>query len=87
MSNKTESPKKQFANVIKRKRYELGLTLQQIQNVCGIHRGYLWMIENEKRGIPTVETIMRIERGMGVRCGVLVKKAVELLKSEVYSKK
>lgn len=86
MGKNTESPKKQFANIIKRKRYELGLTLQQIQNICGIHRGYLWMIENEKRGIPTVETIMRIEKGMGIKCGVLVKKAVELLKSEVYKK-
>lgn len=86
MPKSIETPKKQFANVIKRKRYELGLTLQQIQNICGIHRGYLWMIENEKRGIPTVETIMRIEKGMGVKCGVLVKKAVELLKSEVYRK-
>ncbi len=87
MKKSIESPKKQFANIIKQKRYELGLTLQQIQNVCGIHRGYLWMIENEKRGIPTVETIMRIEKGMGIRCGVLVKKVVELLKGEVYSKK
>lgn len=86
MRKKTESAKTQFANVIKIKRYEKGLTLQQVQNVCGIHRGYLWMIENEKRGIPTVETIMRIEKGMGVKCGVLVKKAVELLKGEIYGK-
>lgn len=86
MKKKIDSAKTQFANVIKIKRYEKGLTLQAIQNICGIHRGYLWMIENEKRGIPTVETIMRIEKGMGVKCGVLVKKAVELLKIEVYRK-
>lgn len=86
MGKKTESAKTQFANIIKLKRYELKLTLHDVQNVCGIHRGYLWMIENEKRGIPTIETIMRIEKGMGVKCGMLVKKAVELLKSEVYRK-
>lgn len=86
MGKNTESPKTQFANIIKKKRYELKLTLQDIQNICGIHRGYLWMIENEKRGIPTVETIMRIEKGMGIKCGMLVRKAVELLKGEVYRK-
>ncbi len=86
MGKNIESAKKQFADIIKLKRYELKLTLQQVQNACGIHRGYLWMIENEKRGIPTIETIMRIEKGMGIKCGVLVKKAVELLKSEVYKK-
>ncbi len=86
MGKKTESAKTQFANVIKAKRYELKLTLQQVQNACGIHRGYLWMVENEKRGIPTVETIMRIEKGMGIKCGEFVKKAVALLKSEVYKK-
>ena len=82
-----DSPSKQFSNIVRLRRHELGLTLQNIQNKCGISRGYLWMIENKKRGIPTIETIMRIEKGMGVKCGVFVKKAVELLKEEVYGKK
>lgn len=86
MANNTDSPKKQFARIVRLKRHELNMTLQEIQNKCGIHRGYLWMIENEKRGIPTIEIIMRIEKGMGIKCGLLVRKAVELLKGEVYGK-
>ena len=57
-----------------------------MQYKCGIHRGYLWMIENGKRGIPTIETIMKLEKGMGIKCGKLVKEAVRLLESEVYGK-
>lgn len=81
--NKSDSPSSQFAKIVRTKRRELGLTMQNIQDKCGIARGYFWYIENDKRGIPTIETIMRIEKGLGVKCGVLVRKAVELLKGIV----
>lgn len=78
-----DSPRKQFARIIRHKRRELGITLQEIQNKCGVHRGYMWYVENGQR-MPTIETLMRIEKGLGIKCGTLVKKAVELLKDEVY---
>ncbi len=73
-----------FAKIFRDERRNRDLTYKDIQNKCGIHKGYLWMIENGKRGIPTIEIIMKIEKGMGIKCGVLVVKAVELLKKVVY---
>ena len=42
------------------------------------------VIENKKRGVPTLEIILRLEIGMGMKYMELVKKAAELLKPNLW---
>lgn len=80
------SPKYKFAELIRKERINNKLSTDQVEKAGGVTRGYQWMIENKKRGIPTIEIIMKLEKGIGLKCGYLVNKAVGMLKNRVYGK-
>ncbi len=80
------SPGYKFSDLVINERDKSGKSTSDVEKRCGVSRGYQWMIENKKRGIPTLEIIMRLEKGIGVKCGYLVNKAVKLLKERVYKK-
>ena len=81
---KNDSPNHQFADLLKEEREKNNRSAEEVYKECGISRGYQWMIENKKRGIPTIEVIMKLERGIGLKCGYLVNKAVGFLKERVW---
>ncbi len=76
MTIKRNEPKYKFAEMIRELRASRGYSPKDVEDNCGIKKGYLWMVENEKRGIPTLEQIMKLEKGLNVKCGYLVNKAV-----------
>ena len=82
----SDLPKNKFAEIIRNTRQKNKKSTTNVYDEGGVTRGYQWMIENKKRGIPTIEIIMKLEKGIGVKCGSLVKKAVDLLKEGVYGK-
>ncbi len=73
-----------FAQLVRKEREGKGRSTEDVENEGGVSRGYQWMIENKKRNMPSIETIMKLERGIGLKCGYLVNKAVELLKDKVW---
>ncbi len=77
------NPNRKFSNIFKEERIKRKLSYKDVENISKIHHNYLWMIENGKRGIPTIKIIMKIEKGLGIKCGVLVMKAVGLLKGNI----
>ena len=81
------SPKYKFAELVRKERVKRGLSDADVFKTGGVSRAYQWMIENKKRGIPTIEIIMKLEKGIGLKCGYLVDKAVGLLKDRVHGKK
>ncbi len=81
------SPKYKFAELIKKERNDAGLDRNEVCDKGGVSRSYQWMIENKKRGIPTIEIIMKFEKGLGLKCGYLVMKAVGILKDKMLKVK
>ncbi len=84
MGKMTDSPKFKFAQLLRSEREDKGKSTEDVAKISGVSRGYQWMIENKKRNIPTIETIMKLEKGIGLKCGYLVNKAVGLLKDRVW---
>lgn len=52
-----------------------GLTLQGLASAAGCTKGYLSSVENEKRGVPTDEVLVRLEVALGLAAGELVRAA------------
>lgn len=52
-----------------------GLTLQGLASAAGCTKGYLSSVENEKRGVPTDEILVRLEVALGLAAGELVRAA------------
>ncbi len=76
---KRNEPKYKFAEMVRELRASRGYTPKDVEDNCGIAKGYLWMVENEKRGIPTLEQIMKLEKGLKCSSGYLVNKAVKFI--------
>ncbi len=59
--------------IIRQRRHELDLTLQQVADTVGCTKGYLSSIENERReSPPSRELLERIERALRLDAGGLV---------------
>ncbi len=59
--------------MIRQRRHELDLTLQQVADTVGCTKGYLSSIENERReSPPSRELLERIERALRLDAGALV---------------
>lgn len=52
-----------------------GLTLDKLSESTGLSKGYLSKLENDKRGVPKVETVKKIARGLDISYYELLKKA------------
>jgi transcriptional regulator with XRE-family HTH domain len=63
-------------NILRRRRRELGLTLQELAEQVGCARSYLSQVENDKRPNPPGEALlMRLEGALGLERGELVEAA------------
>ncbi len=54
----------QFAENLRKRREELGLTQESLAEICGLHRTEIGLLEGRKRS-PRLHTIVAIARGLG----------------------
>jgi transcriptional regulator with XRE-family HTH domain len=54
---------KQFAENLRKRRKELGLTQEGLAEICGLHRTEIGLLECRKRS-PRLHTIVAIARGL-----------------------
>jgi transcriptional regulator with XRE-family HTH domain len=54
---------KQFAENLRKRRKELGLTQERLADICGLHRTEIGLLEGRKRS-PRLHTIVAIARGL-----------------------
>jgi transcriptional regulator with XRE-family HTH domain len=54
---------KQFAENLRNRRKELGLTQEGLAEICGLHRTEIGLLECRKRS-PRLHTIVAIARGL-----------------------
>jgi transcriptional regulator with XRE-family HTH domain len=54
---------KQFAENLRKRRKELGLSQEGLAHICGLHRTEIGLLENRKRS-PRLHTIVAIARGL-----------------------
>ena len=60
-----------FGRVIRRVRLKRGLSQEALADQCGLHRNAVGLIERGERS-PSLETIVAIANGLGVRPSWLV---------------
>ncbi len=53
----------QFAENLRKRRAELGLTQEDLADICGLHRTEIGLLEGRKRS-PGLHTIVAIARGL-----------------------
>lgn len=53
----------QFAENLRKRRGELGLTQEDLADICGLHRTEIGLLEGRKRS-PGLHTIVAIARGL-----------------------
>ena len=72
MENEPQTnPALELGQAIKRRREELGMTLEQLSERCKITANYIGTIENGKRD-PSISTLYGIASGLGVSLGELL---------------
>jgi transcriptional regulator with XRE-family HTH domain len=54
---------KQFAENLRKRRNELGLTQERLAEICDLHRTEIGLLEGRKRS-PRLHTIVAIARGL-----------------------
>lgn len=54
---------RQFAENLRKRRKELGLTQEGLADICGLHRTEIGLLECRKRS-PRLHTIVAIARGL-----------------------
>ena len=69
----TKSVQPQFAENLRGRREQLGLSQESLAAICGLHRTEISLLERSKRS-PRLETIVILARGLELGS------AVELLK-------
>ncbi|WP_428387551.1 helix-turn-helix domain-containing protein [Mucisphaera sp.] len=67
----TESSRERFGELVRRLRRRRGLTLDALAERCGVTKGYLSLIENERVGTPSDEVVNGLAAGLGVSDGSL----------------
>ena len=65
-----------LANIIKQRRSELGLSLQQVGDRAGISKTQVWELEDGRSKNPTLETIVSIAAALQVSAPELVRRAI-----------
>ena len=73
-------------DVIKELRKEKGLTIRQLQNLTGISNAYLSQIENGKRGLPSVDFIIKLYGPLGVPFAEMMEKAGYVAYSDSHTR-
>lgn len=53
-----------FAINVRKRRNELGLSQEELADICGVHRTYISLIERKKRNV-TIKNIEIIAKGLG----------------------
>jgi DNA-binding phage protein len=62
----------QALQALKAKRQERGLSLADVQRLSGIDRARLSRLESDPRANPTIETLDRIARALGVELRIAI---------------
>ena len=60
-----------LGGILKRERQAAGMTQEQLAHAAGVDRTYISMLENDK-GSPTVETLLKLCRALGVAASSVV---------------
>lgn len=64
-------PRRILGGILRRGRVDAGLTQEALAHAAGVDRTYVSMLENGKAS-PTVETLLRLCREMGIRASDVV---------------
>lgn len=63
-----------FAENVKRRRLELGISQEQLAEQAGVHRTYIGMLERSEKN-ATLYSIERLAKALGVEPETLLRKA------------
>jgi len=63
-----------IADLIKKKRYDLGISLQELSYRSGVNRSTISRIETYERQ-PNIATLLRLAPSLGFSCWELIKRA------------
>ena len=61
-----------FARNVKKRRNELGISQEKLEELSGLHRTYIGMIERSEKNIPLLN-IQKISKALNVEISTLLK--------------
>lgn len=67
----------EFAEKLRRRRLELGLTLDQIAERIGSRKAYIWQLENKRPAKPSGELLLRIANVLDISAEYLIDDTVD----------
>lgn len=73
------APALAFGEAVREKRFELGLSQEELANAAQIERSHMGKIERGEH-LPNLVLILRLAKALSVKPGVLVDKAADSLK-------
>jgi len=71
-----------FGQYLKALRKKKGLTLAQAERKGKLRYSYLYQIENISRGIPTLQTLVKLAKTYDISIYVLVDEAIKTLEED-----
>lgn len=72
------APALAFGEAIREKRFELGLSQEDLANAAQVERSHMGKIERSEH-LPNLVLILRLARALSIKPGLLVDRATELL--------
>ena len=67
-----EKPREMVGKRIKELRTKLGMSQEELADVCGLHRTYIGSVERGERNL-SLQNIIRIARALGITPSILLK--------------
>ena len=71
-----------FGETLRKIRKKKNLTLREVEKKSGISNSYLSQIEQGKRGIPSMQVLLRLDEAYGLQKGELFRCVTESLHNE-----
>lgn len=66
-----------FGQVIRKRREEMGLSLQNVADEAGITKAHLWDLEKDRQQNPTVKTVLHLAYSLAFEPSALALVAME----------
>ncbi|WP_336071906.1 helix-turn-helix transcriptional regulator [Nitratireductor rhodophyticola] len=68
----------EFGEKLRKRRLELGLTLDQLAEKIGSRKAYVWQLENKKPAKPSGELLLKIANVLDIAAEFLIDDSVEV---------
>jgi transcriptional regulator with XRE-family HTH domain len=77
------APARAFGAAVREKRFELGLSQEELANKAQVERSHMGKIERGEH-LPNLVLILRLAKALSVKPGLLVDRAAELLPPKTH---